>query len=296
MSDPEVTPSYRLLRAEDVVGAQRLRELAKWNQTDQDWRNLIAFEPQGCFAAELDGKIVGTATTTRYVPDKGPGSFGWVGMVLVDPEKRRYGIGSTLLKKCIAYLKETGVETVRLDATPIGKQVYDKLGFHDEYLLERWEGTARKVPGGVIGPWSLEPIAARDLNELCAYDTPLFGANRRAILEAWVRDCPEHAVLLREKGKLVGYALARRGSNFHQIGPVVAAQADPCEALLMALLERLADQKVIVDVVTSNAWTIPIALRCGLAHQRPFLRMACGPNAAPGVPGKFLAICCPELG
>src|SRR5205814_2335881 len=98
-------PIYRPLTAADIPGAQRLRELAKWNQTDRDWQNLLRFDHEGCFAVEMDGRLVGTATTTRFTPRSGPGSLAWIGMVLVDPECRRHGIGSTLLKNCIAHLQ-----------------------------------------------------------------------------------------------------------------------------------------------------------------------------------------------
>jgi len=293
MSD--VKSLFRLLTLTDVLGAQRLRELAKWNQTDNDWKNLIAFEPRGCFAAEMDGKVVGTATCTRFTPDTGSGSFGWVGMVLVDPDYRRHGIGSTLLKQCIAYLKECGVETVKLDATPMGKLVYEKLGFVEEYNLERWEGKPAKlaVPSGV----RIEAITESNLKQLASYDRPVFGALRENVLNAWVRQWPENAIAARDAGgALAGYALARRGTNFHQIGPVIGDTREVREALLIELCNRLQGHAVIVDGVTENADTKPILERLGLKHQRPFLRMAFGKNSSPGVREKTLAICCPELG
>ncbi|MBI3829065.1 MAG: GNAT family N-acetyltransferase [Planctomycetes bacterium] len=286
----------RVLTPADIPGAQRLREIAKWNQTDEDWKNLLAFEPQGCFGVDMDGKLVGTATTTRFEPKTGTGSFGWIGMVLVDPEYRRHGIGSSLLKKCIAYLQGVGVESVRLDATLMGKKVYDQLGFVDEYTLERWEGTAQKVPGGVRGPWSMDPLKEQDLDALVAYDTPLFGANRKEILAAWLKGWPELAVVARDAKKIYGYALARRGVNFHQLGPVCGDDPGICEALAMWQLERLAGQRVIIDLVTANDWAIPMATRCALRHQRPFIRMALGKNASPGKTKNVLAVCCPEIG
>jgi GNAT superfamily N-acetyltransferase len=286
----------RTLTLDDVPGAQRLRELAKWNQTDQDWKNLIAFEPNGCFAAIMDGKIVGTATSTRFEPSSGPGSFGWIGMVLVDPEYRRHGIGSTLLKKCIEYLKACGVETVKLDATPVGKLVYEKLGFVAEYELERWEGTAAaelvKPPGGV----EFSPLKPGDVDELNQYDTPIFGAQRRAVLEAWLRGWPEHGMLARMNGKVSGYVLVRPGANYQQIGPVIGDSPIVCSTLLTFALTKLQGQRVILDIVSANAWAKPIAEAHGLNHQRPFLRMAFGANSSPGQREKVLAICCPELG
>ena len=282
----------RLLTLADIPAAQRLRELAHWNQTDQDWRNLIAFEPNGCFAVEMDGKIVGTATTTRFEPNTGPGSIGWVGMVLVDPEYRRHGIGSTLLKHCIQYLKDCAVETVKLDATPMGKLVYEKLGFVAEYELERWEGVAAANPTNS----ALHPITLADLPELVAFDTPIFGAQRKHVLESWLRAWPECSAILRQSGAVRGFVLARRGMNFQQIGPIEGETPEICAALLAHALSKMNGARVIADVLTANPWSRAIAEAHGLKHQRPFLRMAYGANSMPGRREKILAICCPELG
>ncbi|MCZ7646749.1 MAG: GNAT family N-acetyltransferase [Planctomycetota bacterium] len=298
MTTPEpgaAGPTFRTLTPADIPAAQRLRELARWNQTDRDWAHLLAFEPAGCFAAEVEGRVVGTATTTRYEPAAGPGSFGWIGMVLVDPNIRRMGIGSSLLKKCIAYLDGCGVETVRLDATPMGKKVYDQLGFADEYELERWEGLAQGAAPSA-GGFAFKPLEPGDLDAVAAFDLPAFGAGRRRILEAWRADWPELAVAAWQGARLAGYALARRGMNFHQLGPVVAADPVLAEGLLRELLGKLAGQAVVVDFVTANAWVKPILERSGLKHQRPFIRMARGPNRSPGRRDGVLAICCPELG
>jgi GNAT superfamily N-acetyltransferase len=287
------TPSYRLLATVDIPAAQRLRELAGWNQTDQDWKNLLALEPHGCFAAELRGRVVGTATTTRFEPSSGPGSFGWVGMVLVDPECRRLGIGSGLLNEAINYLKRCGVETIKLDATPQGKLVYEKLGFRAEYELERFEAVS---PEHATPSAKVEPICVGDLEEICGIDTIAFGARRQAILKTWLDHWPEISFCVREQRRIVGFALARRGTHFHQLGPVVSADPALCEILLTHQLAQLKNQKVIMDVVTANERARPIAEKLGFKPQRPLLRMALGPNLSPGHREQVFAICCPEIG
>ncbi|MCY3021404.1 MAG: GNAT family N-acetyltransferase [Planctomycetota bacterium] len=178
MSEPlSVPPLCRLLQTADLRAAQRLRELAHWNQTDQDWLNLLAMEPQGCFAAEVNGVAIGTATTTRFLPASGPGSFGWVGMVLVHPDFRGHGIGSTLLRRAIDYLRACGVETVKLDATPLGRPVYLKHGFLDECSLERWQGMA----GPMQAPSrATRPLAASDLASVIAYSGRASSSNKPA--------------------------------------------------------------------------------------------------------------------
>jgi len=292
----DASPSYRTLKTSDIPGAQVLREFAQWNQTDRDWENLLALEPNGCFAAEMDGQIVGTATSTRFMPASGPGSFGWIGMVLVHPEYRRHGIGSTLLKQCIAYLKDCGVETVKLDATPMGRLVYEKLGFVAEYELERWEIPATS---DVLRPASGVNILAmeeRDVIAVVEYDTPIFGAQREALIKAWLSGMPSAAFVATQGDAVTGYCLARMGINFDQIGPVIGETAEICEALFTRAAEALGPKKIILDIVSAQSWTVELAKKAGLAHQRPFLRMAFGKNSSPGMRDKTFAICCPELG
>ena len=127
----------RLLEEADMPAAMRLKNLARWNQTESDWLRLLKLEPAGCFAACVDDLVVATATTTRYGSE-----LAWIGMVLVDPEFRRRGIASGLMNAALDYLDQAGTRTVKLDATPDGQPVYEALGFERELLIERWEGVA----------------------------------------------------------------------------------------------------------------------------------------------------------
>ncbi|HLX64918.1 MAG TPA: GNAT family N-acetyltransferase [Planctomycetota bacterium] len=284
------------MMASDIPDALRLCAAANWNQTEADWQWLLAFEPDGCFAAEFDGALAGTATTTRYEPARGPGSFAWIGMMLVNPAQRRSGIGSALLSKCIEFLEDAGVETIKLDATALGKKVYDTFGFRDEYLLERWEGPAQALAADCARGCEIEMIREMQIDELSAFDAPIFGAQRRRVLQAWRAAWPECAIAARINGALAGYALARRGARFQQIGPVIGRSPEICEALLRESLARFPSANVVVDLAAQNSWTKQIAERCGLKCQRPLIRMARGPNASPGQMEHVLAICCPELG
>src|ERR1051325_850627 len=125
----------RLLFESDIPAAMQLKQAAGWNQTEEDWRRLLALDPNGCFAAVKDGRLVGTTTTTTYGND-----LAWIGMVLVDPHERRQGIATRLMNVALDYLNGK-VATVKLDATAEGKTLYEKFGFQAESVLERWSGT-----------------------------------------------------------------------------------------------------------------------------------------------------------
>jgi GNAT superfamily N-acetyltransferase len=117
----------RRMNLDDIPAAMRLKGDAGWNQTEADWRQLITASPDGCFVAVGPDSIVGTVTTITYA-----GRLAWVGMVLVAPRCRGRGIGTALLKRAIAHLDARGVRSIKLDATPAGKPLYDRLGFVSE--------------------------------------------------------------------------------------------------------------------------------------------------------------------
>ena len=123
---------FRVLGRDDLPFADSLRALAGWNQTLGDWERFLVTEPTGCFLAEWNGTPAGTATTMVYGPE-----LAWIGMVLVHPDFRRRGIGQGLLRHCINSLRERGVRCIKLDATPLGRTVYEGLGFRDEWTLKR---------------------------------------------------------------------------------------------------------------------------------------------------------------
>ena len=125
--------NLRTMTTADIPAGMRLKDVAGWNQTPADWRCFLQSSPRGCFAAEVDGKVVGTAATIVYEQ-----RFAWIGMVLVDPGFRGRGIGTRLLRKAVEHLDEIGIGTMKLDATPAGRPIYRKLGFEDEYEIERW--------------------------------------------------------------------------------------------------------------------------------------------------------------
>src|SRR5258705_5939259 len=56
----------RLLRESDIPAALRLKELAQWNQTENDWLRLLRLEPNGCFCATIVDREVAPTTTPLY--------------------------------------------------------------------------------------------------------------------------------------------------------------------------------------------------------------------------------------
>ena len=276
----------RLLHEADIPAALRLAELASWNQTESDWRRLLRLEPSGCFCATIAGNVVATTTTTTYGRE-----LAWIGMVLVDPEFRRHGIATKLMRLALDRLIEGGVATVKLDATPDGRPVYEKLGFEVESLIERWEGIAGKH---TVGCSTLD-ISARQ--EALTLDAQAFGADRSKLIEMLVEDSyVTPVVAMATDRRLTGYALARRGTVAAYLGPLVATVADAATVLLDGLLSQMSGQRVYIDLNTNCGGGREILTARRLVKQRDLIRMSYGREKAAGASPSIFAIAGPEIG
>ncbi len=277
----------RLLREADIPVAMRLKELARWNQTETDWRRLLRLEPNGCFCATAEGRVVGTTTTTTYGRE-----LAWIGMVLVDPQYRHRGIATMLMRAALEYLSETGVAAVKLDATPDGRPLYEKLGFRVESLIERWGGVAQSTPA--VDCSTLNSSGRR---ELLALDRRAFGADRSKLIDMLIENaCIAPLVTTAPDGRVTGYALARKGTDATYVGPLVATDADAALALLDELLSLLTGQRIYIDVNTDFGAAAEVLVARGLIKQRDLIRMGYGERSSAGSSPYVFAIAGPEFG
>jgi GNAT superfamily N-acetyltransferase len=281
----------RLLGESDIRAAMQLKELARWNQTESDWRRLLRLEPGGCFGAFLDGSLVGTTTTITYDRE-----LAWIGMVLVNPENRRCGIATRLIKTALDYLSGK-VRTVKLDATPEGQPVYENLGFEVESVIERWVGMACAPPLGRSN--KVETTAKFDSEtsrELIALDRRAFCADRSRLIETLINnDCVSPVFTRAADGRLSGYALARRGTNADYIGPLVSTDAEQVPHLLDRVLGQLEGHQIYVDVNSALETGARVLADRGFLKQRDLIRMCHGTRNSVTSPWIF-AIAGPELG
>ncbi len=274
----------RPMQEKDIPLGMKLKRIAGWNQTEEDWRRLLAYSPEGCFVGEVDGKPVATGTVCPY-----GGWFAWVGMILVLPAYRRRGIGTALIEHAIRLSDSRGLCAVRLDATPLGKKVYDRLEFTTEYELLRYEGKAPEVTG------PSRPMSPEDLLFAAAFDAPVFGADRTAMLRLLYRQGGGFCFVERESsGQLTGYVMARPGERAFQIGPLVACSPAAAESLLRTVFGVLSGRDVFMDVPLVEPAARLLAESYGLTVQRPFIRMYRGTLVDRGRPGLIYATAGPE--
>ena len=280
--------TLRTMTPDDVPACMALKERAGWNQTTRDWLTFVELRPEGAFVATVDQEVVGTATTVDY-----GGQFSWIGMMLVSPDHRRKGIRSRLMRACIDSL--SNCRTVKLDATPTGRRLYDTLGFQPEYTLTRMACNAVPKAEGEADV-DVRPMAESDLDQVTAFDTPFFGAERGPVLRRWFHNAPESAFILREQGRVAAFSMARLGSHRACIGPVVGKTQEQAEHLILRALRDRAGEPVVIDVFEHTTTFLDALEELGFSAQRGFTRMFLGPNQAPGLPAHQWAIAGPAVG
>ncbi|HZF71935.1 MAG TPA: GNAT family N-acetyltransferase [Gemmatimonadaceae bacterium] len=269
-------PAIRALTVEDLADAFALSTTAGWNQQLNDWRLLLRIGHAGAFAAVIDGRVVGTAIGIDY------GGFAWIAMMLVDPRYRGRGLGRRLLETAMHSLPPA--RRIRLDATPLGRPLYERYGFEVEATLSRHvsDGSNRGIAPAPDACGDVQPLTAADLDTVIEQDQRTFGGTRGAVVEWAFHAAPRYAYTVRGETGVVQYCLGREGRLFDQIGPVVAGDGRAASALVAAALNAAGNRRVGVDVFDSHTAFPAWLQQRGFVVERPLIRMCrAAQSAAP---------------
>jgi len=253
----------RTMREDDLPDADKLRAMAGWNQMPTDWLRILRYQPGGCFVATIGGAIVGTVTTTSYpydAPSSEPVPLAWIGMMLVHPDHRRKGIASALMQRALEYLNASGVECIKLDATPAGEPVYARLGFQQEWRFNRWQKPSDESPV-LVHPSSPQTLP-------CEIDLAAFGVDRGHWLRLLADDS---AVVVHDNG----FGMLRSGRVATYLGPITAEGADAAADIVDTLLSGV-HGPVVWDMPSPNTAGEQLARSRGFEPVRDLTRMWMG--------------------
>ena len=279
----------RPMQPEDIVYAMKLSNAEGWNQTENDWKLLIEGPQNVCLVAQYNKKIIGTTTAMNYA-----NQIAWIGMVLVAKESRGQGVSKLLLTNILKKLESFA--SIKLDATPAGKQVYQKFDFKDEYQVTRVVTGSMKNLSFEDDTTLTESIRLKDIEEIIALDEHVFGTNRRQLIESLIKRYPHKAWLLKRNNSIAGFALGREGNKYHQVGPVFGSAMNDVKMLIRTALKELINQPVVIDVLNEKEDLMSWLTSIGFTMQRYFIRMYKKENLFPGIVNKQYLICGPEFG
>jgi hypothetical protein len=254
---------------------------AGWNQNLADWRFMLG-AGHGFGLRGSDGSW-DASSLVLPLGDK----LAWISMVLVTRARRRGGVGTGLLKRCIAEVQASGA-VAGLDATEQGRPIYLPLGFRDLYRISRWHlDRVKDVPPTA----AVRPMTTADLPGIRVYDHEFSAMDRPALLAHLAARQPALA-LVSDSG---GFVLGREGRTAYSIGPVIADD----EAIGLALIAQAAAAvpgPFIIDVPDTHTVIRSWLERQGALSPRGYVRMTRG--TVPGLddPRHVFALAGPELG
>lgn len=100
-----------------------------------------ALDPRHAYIARVDGAPAASVATTHHGGDC---AIWWVA---VTPEARGRGLSSALMRRALADGRAAGCEVSTLQATKMGRPVYERLGYRGLGPIEMWE-RRKPAPAG----------------------------------------------------------------------------------------------------------------------------------------------------
>jgi GNAT superfamily N-acetyltransferase len=204
-----------------------------WGHAKRDVERCWSLEPSGCFVAESDGDLVGHVFSVLF------GEIGWIGLLIVNPEKRGIGVGAVLMEAAISYLEDRGARTIKLEAVAEAAPLYRRLGFADAFDSLRFHGIPQRNVKKSRKTKTVSVMYEADIAEIAEFDAQYFGSNRLSVLKSLRSDFPQYCFYAKENQRTNGYIMARKTLNGLWLGPWVSIDSRVAELLFSKLLEAI---------------------------------------------------------
>ena len=125
--------TYRASDEEAVVDLwHRCQLVVPWNDPNEDIQLKIAFQPELFFVGTIDGRVVATVMAGYE------GHRGWINYLGVDPDCRRQGIGTQIMRRAERALLSLGCPKINLQVRESNLAViafYEQLGFSNDHVI-----------------------------------------------------------------------------------------------------------------------------------------------------------------
>jgi GNAT superfamily N-acetyltransferase len=233
-----------------------------------------AAQPDGWYVIERDGSPVAVAGCLVYGP------FCWLGLVATHPALRGRGLASRLSRHLVDWAVSRGCRTVALDASIVGRPVYERLGFEAVgETAELLRGPGTPLPPGEAATRG----SVADLDEIAALDRQIFGGDRSVLLRELFAD-PRGAWCVDRNGdgRLGGYLLTRN----RLLGPGAAVDELTAARLVRTALAEGREQRVLVP---DESTFLAMLLALGFVEQRRLVHMRFGELELPGERSRLIA-------
>lgn len=267
---PSAKLTLRQLLPDDAPAVDSMYRKVNWIHPLPQLRKHITWGGAGSLCLCDGERLVATGVNIVYGR-----RLGWIGMIVTDPDYQRQGLARRMMTVSLDYMREQGVETVMLDASELGYDLYKSLNFRDVFRIEISTGVAQTYPE----PIGIRSATLADLSQITELDGAVFGLARPHIAQWWLEGSA--GLVHEDAGQVTGYLFHKTIGNAIRIGPWYDRTPPGAERLLRAALSSIAGQPARVDLVGVNAAALAIARQSGLISTAHTTRMVLG-HAPPG--------------
>ena len=251
------------------------------SETRETFEMFLAHDRDGCFVAEDRDEPIGICVATAYE------TSGFLGELIVIPERRGHSIGHQLMEHAIGYLQSCGCASIYLDGDLPAIPLYERLGFRTLCDSLRFVGRVKAQ-----AHTSMRPLAASDLPAIYRLDREVFGADRSFLIRHRFQQYPALARGLEREGRIVGYIMGQSGHEVISVGPWVAdsSSGDPID-LLHDLARHTASTSLRIGVLETNTEAATkLRANATLEETQPCRRMVLGPECNLGRSNRLWAL------
>ncbi|TFG27257.1 GNAT family N-acetyltransferase [Candidatus Thorarchaeota archaeon] len=271
---------------QDLDFALQLTSSEGWSSTRLDFEELLQFDPDGCYIAEVDGKPVAMVCSSPY------DGFGFISNLIVDREYRCKQYGTILMNHIIDYLENRGIRTQLLDGVIKAVPLYERLGCVKKHRSMRLEGTVKPKESLYV-----RHMISNDLEVIDRFDTDCFGAPREKFLHSRFRHFPTLAKVLEVQGEIIGYIMGSESGDIIRIGPwVMRENLDLAEELLTDFAMEVEEKNLKIGVVENNVRALSLLQKHQFKEIGFSWRMLRGIEGDWALSDHLYAICCAARG
>lgn len=189
-------------------------------EIDPEWfiahlKDIIRFNPDGCFALVDDDSVIGMITSTAYQ------HTGWLGWLFVLERYRHHGLGEKLMRRAMDHLQSEGMETILLEADTKAVSLYRRLGFVEQFHTRHFTLAEDDFESVTVGPVEVRPAKTSDLPSVAAFDREYFHEDRRALFEIVFGNPNFRGFVAQFNGSIVGYLFITEATDNQQVSPMV---------------------------------------------------------------------------
>lgn len=246
-----------------------------WNPGLHDAELFWATDPKAFIAAELEGKLIGGGAITSY----NGGEFGFMGLFIVHPDYRSRGFGNTLWhmrrQRLLDRLRPGA--SIGMDGVFDMQPYYAKGGFVFSHRNLRFQTEIIEPPALLPDEANVVPLAAVSFDEVLAYDSTCFPAERPQFLKGWTAQADALAVGYLHEGRLAGYGVVRRCQTGCKIGPLFANNQSIADALYAPLARFAIGGPLFLDAPENNPAAMAFVAERNMTEVFGCARMYLGP-------------------